>query len=635
MNLCERLVVMSDTEVIDVGDLPPNVVSAAAGAAAAPAASTTRRPWRRPSSGPSGWCCSGRASATAARRTWRGRWGQPVDHRPQAQALRDRVAVRSPPGPSPRHAALHRRTGTARAGARDPGPFARPAPVARFSLSPASMAFDGPAQERLPPAPALLHPRRLGRRRLRPHLPGAQPRHRRGDRPRCRGWAPPRRAQAIEAAAAALPAWRARTAQGARRHPPPVVRAHHGQPGGPGHAHDRASRASRWPSRAARSPTPPRSSSGSARRPSASTATPSRAAPAGQADRGAQAAGRACAAAITPWNFPVGDDHPQGRPGAGRRLHHGGEAGQQPRRSRRWRWRSWPSRRGHARRRLQRRHRRLAAAIGGELTSNPIVRKLSFTGSTEVGKLLMAQCAGDGEEGLAGAGRQRALHRLRRRRPRRGGRGRACSPSTATPARPASAPTASWCRTASTTPSSGSFAEAVGELQGRRRPARPTTQQGPLIDEAGGREGRGARRRRASPRAPGWCVGGARHALGGTFFEPTVLTGVTPEMADVAGGDLRAGRRLFRFADRGRGASGWPTTPSSAWPPTSTAATSARVWRVARGPRVRHGRHQHRPHLHRGRALRRHEGVGHRTRGLEVRHRGLSRDQVRLHGRDR
>jgi succinate-semialdehyde dehydrogenase/glutarate-semialdehyde dehydrogenase len=32
-------------------------------------------------------------------------------------------------------------------------------------------------------------------------------------------------------------------------------------------------------------------------------------------------------------------------------------------------------------------------AIGGELTANPIVRKLSFTGSTEVGRLLMAQCA--------------------------------------------------------------------------------------------------------------------------------------------------------------------------------------------------------------------------------------------------
>jgi succinate-semialdehyde dehydrogenase/glutarate-semialdehyde dehydrogenase len=35
-----------------------------------------------------------------------------------------------------------------------------------------------------------------------------------------------------------------------------------------------------------------------------------------------------------------------------------------------------------------------AKEIGGEMTSNPIVRKLSFTGSTEVGKVLMAQCAG-------------------------------------------------------------------------------------------------------------------------------------------------------------------------------------------------------------------------------------------------
>src|ERR1700686_4559555 len=35
-----------------------------------------------------------------------------------------------------------------------------------------------------------------------------------------------------------------------------------------------------------------------------------------------------------------------------------------------------------------------AAAIGGEMTSNPTVRKLTFTGSTEIGKKLMAQCAG-------------------------------------------------------------------------------------------------------------------------------------------------------------------------------------------------------------------------------------------------
>ncbi len=35
-----------------------------------------------------------------------------------------------------------------------------------------------------------------------------------------------------------------------------------------------------------------------------------------------------------------------------------------------------------------------ASDIGGEMTSNPLVRKLTFTGSTKVGKLLMEQCAG-------------------------------------------------------------------------------------------------------------------------------------------------------------------------------------------------------------------------------------------------
>jgi len=34
-----------------------------------------------------------------------------------------------------------------------------------------------------------------------------------------------------------------------------------------------------------------------------------------------------------------------------------------------------------------------ASAIGGEMTSNPIVQKVTFTGSTPIGKLLMEQCA--------------------------------------------------------------------------------------------------------------------------------------------------------------------------------------------------------------------------------------------------
>jgi succinate-semialdehyde dehydrogenase/glutarate-semialdehyde dehydrogenase len=35
-----------------------------------------------------------------------------------------------------------------------------------------------------------------------------------------------------------------------------------------------------------------------------------------------------------------------------------------------------------------------ASEIGAELTANPLVRKISFTGSTEIGRVLMAQCAG-------------------------------------------------------------------------------------------------------------------------------------------------------------------------------------------------------------------------------------------------
>jgi succinate-semialdehyde dehydrogenase/glutarate-semialdehyde dehydrogenase len=34
-----------------------------------------------------------------------------------------------------------------------------------------------------------------------------------------------------------------------------------------------------------------------------------------------------------------------------------------------------------------------ASEIGGEMTSNPIVKALTFTGSTEIGRMLMAQCA--------------------------------------------------------------------------------------------------------------------------------------------------------------------------------------------------------------------------------------------------
>jgi hypothetical protein len=54
--------------------------------------------------------------------------------------------------------------------------------------------------------------------------------------------------------------------------------------------------------------------------------------------------------------------------------------------------------------------------IVGELTSNPIVRKLTFTGSTEDGRLLMQQCAGTVKKLSLELGGNAPVYRLRRRR---------------------------------------------------------------------------------------------------------------------------------------------------------------------------------------------------------------------------
>ena len=54
----------------------------------------------------------------------------------------------------------------------------------------------------------------------------------------------------------------------------------------------------------------------------------------------------------------------------------------------------------------------LPKAIGATLTASPDVRKVSFTGSTVVGSLLMAQCAPTVKQAQPRARRQRALHCL-------------------------------------------------------------------------------------------------------------------------------------------------------------------------------------------------------------------------------
>jgi succinate-semialdehyde dehydrogenase/glutarate-semialdehyde dehydrogenase len=96
--------------------------------------------------------------------------------------------------------------------------------------------------------------------------------------------------------------------------------------------------------------------------------------------------------AITPWNFPEATITRKMRAGIGGGLHPGAEAG-----DRNAVFGAGIVRIGRARRVPKGALSCVtgpAAEIGGEMTSNPIARKLTFTGSTEIGKLLMEQCAG-------------------------------------------------------------------------------------------------------------------------------------------------------------------------------------------------------------------------------------------------
>jgi succinate-semialdehyde dehydrogenase/glutarate-semialdehyde dehydrogenase len=168
-----------------------------------------------------------------------------------------------------------------------------------------------------------------------------------------------------------------------------------------------------------------------------------------------------------------------------------------------------------------------SAAIGEELTSNPLVRKVSFTGSTEVGKRLMAQCASTVKKvslELGGnapfivfddADLEAAVDGAMASKYRNSGQTCVCTNRILVQAGVCEA-------------FSRKLAEAVARLKVGDG-LRAETQQGPLIDEAAVRK---VEEHIADAVAKGAkvAVGGGRHALGRTFFQPTVLTGVTPEM---------------------------------------------------------------------------------------------------------
>ena len=185
-----------------------------------------------------------------------------------------------------------------------------------------------------------------------------------------------------------------------------------------------------------------------------------------------------------------------------------------------------------------------ARAIGGELTANPTVRKLSFTGSTEVGATLLAQCAptikktsmelggnapfivfDDADIDAAVQGAMMAKYR---------NTGQACIAAN---------------RILVQDRVYDDFAAKLAAATSALRVGdgmEPGVDQGPLInEEAIGKVE--AQIADAVARGAKLATGGKRHALGGYFFEPTVLVNVPATAAIFREETFGPVAPLFRF----------------------------------------------------------------------------------------
>ena len=185
-----------------------------------------------------------------------------------------------------------------------------------------------------------------------------------------------------------------------------------------------------------------------------------------------------------------------------------------------------------------------ARAIGGEMTSNPLVRKLTFTGSTAIGKKLMAQCAGtmkkislelggnapfivfaDADLDAAVAGAIASKYR---------NTGQTCVCAN---------------RLLVQAPVYEEFTRKLVAAVAKLRVGdglQGATDQGPLIDENALAKVE-EHLQDALSKGARVVQGGRRHALGGTFFEPTVLTDVTPKMLVAREETFGPVAPLFRF----------------------------------------------------------------------------------------
>jgi succinate-semialdehyde dehydrogenase/glutarate-semialdehyde dehydrogenase len=125
--------------------------------------------------------------------------------------------------------------------------------------------------------------------------------------------------------------------------------------------------------------------------------------------------------------------------------------------------------------------------------------------------------------------------------------------------------------------------------------------------------------------------GGKRHALGGTFYEPTLLADVDTRMLIAREETFGPVAPLFRFDTEGRGHRLANDTESGLAAYMYTRDLGALLAR-GRGAGVRHRRHQHRADFQRSRAVRRHQAIRLRTRRVPSRHQRLPGHQVRLRG---
>jgi len=185
-----------------------------------------------------------------------------------------------------------------------------------------------------------------------------------------------------------------------------------------------------------------------------------------------------------------------------------------------------------------------AGELGPEITSNPLVRKLTFTGSTEVGKKLMVQSAGTLKKlslELGGnapfivfddADLDAAVQGAIASKFRNTGQTCVCANRLLVQA--------------------GVYDEFARRLGDAVRQLKVgdglagQTDQGPLIDAAAFAKVR-EHIDDAVAKGARVAVGGKPHALGGTFFEPTVLTGVTTAMACAREETFGPVAPLFRF----------------------------------------------------------------------------------------